>query len=111
LKNLKALKVVATASGIIAILSALYPFGLKLLLKNLSVQDNGNIDAASSGEPWFPSGIRQIADWIVSPLYRAGDNKLFKHKHLKQLFSGYGFSITAVYKKGFMQIIKGEKIG
>ena len=61
------------------------------------------------GEPWFPFGIRQITDWIVSPLIKAGDNKLFSHRRLKTLFSDNGFIITEIYKKGTKQIIKGRK--
>jgi len=61
------------------------------------------------GEPWYPFGLRQFADWIVLPLLRAGDNKLFSHKRLIRFFTDYGFSITEVYKKGSMQIIKGRK--
>ena len=61
------------------------------------------------GEPWFPFGIRQITDWIVSPLIKAGDNKLFNHRRLKTLFNDKGFTITEIYKKGTKQIIKGRK--
>jgi len=62
------------------------------------------------GEPWFPFGVRHFVDWIVSPLIRAGDNKIFTHKRLKQLFLDYGFAVTEIHKKGFMQIVKGRKI-
>ena len=61
------------------------------------------------GELWFPFGLRQLADWVLSPLIKAGDNKLFSHTRLKRLFAGHGFSITEIYKKGTMQIIKGRK--
>jgi ubiquinone/menaquinone biosynthesis C-methylase UbiE len=62
------------------------------------------------GDPWFPFGIRQIADWIVSPLLKAGDNKIFSHKRLKGLFTDGGFAITDIYKKGSIQIIMGRKL-
>jgi ubiquinone/menaquinone biosynthesis C-methylase UbiE len=62
------------------------------------------------GDPWFPFGVRHFADWVVSPLLKAGDNKIFSHKRLKGLFIDTGFSITEVYKKGSMQVIKGRKL-
>ena len=62
------------------------------------------------GEPCFPFVINKFTDWIISPLLKAGDNKLFSHKRLKRLFADNGFSIDEVYKKHFMQIIKGRKI-
>ena len=62
------------------------------------------------GEPWFPVVARQFVDWVVSPLIKAGDNKVFSHKRLKGLFIGGGFSIAGIYRKGSMQIIKGRKI-
>jgi ubiquinone/menaquinone biosynthesis C-methylase UbiE len=61
------------------------------------------------GDPWFPFGVRQIFDWVVSPLIKSGDNKIFSHKRLKELFIGNGFSIMELYKKGSIQIIKGRK--
>jgi ubiquinone/menaquinone biosynthesis C-methylase UbiE len=61
------------------------------------------------GEPCFPFIIRKITDWIVSPLIKAGDNKLFSHKRLKSLFTDNGFDIVEIHKKGTMQIIKGSK--
>jgi ubiquinone/menaquinone biosynthesis C-methylase UbiE len=61
------------------------------------------------GEPWYPFGLRQLADWVVSPLLKAGDNKIFSHKRLKQFFTDFGFAITETYKKGTMQIVMGEK--
>ena len=63
------------------------------------------------GEPCFPLVIRKLADWIISPLLKAGDNKLFGHKRLKRLFEDNGFLIVEIYKKGFKQIIKGRKLG
>jgi len=61
------------------------------------------------GEPSLPLVIRKLTDWIVSPLIKAGDNKLFSHKRLKSLFSDYGFTLDEAYKESFMQIIKGRK--
>ena len=61
------------------------------------------------GEPCFPLVIRKITDWIVSPLIKAGDNKLFSHKRLIRLFTNNGFSIVEVYNKEFKQIVKGKK--
>ncbi|MDR2720140.1 MAG: class I SAM-dependent methyltransferase [Nitrososphaerota archaeon] len=61
------------------------------------------------GEPWFPWGVRQLTNWIVSPLIKAGDNKLFSHEKLKHLFTDNGFEIMEIYKKGTIQIIKGRK--
>jgi ubiquinone/menaquinone biosynthesis C-methylase UbiE len=34
------------------------------------------------GEPWLPIIVRQLGDWVVSPLLRAGDNNIFSHKRL-----------------------------
>jgi ubiquinone/menaquinone biosynthesis C-methylase UbiE len=62
------------------------------------------------GEPWFPFGLRQFNDWFVSPLIRAGDNKLFSHKTLKRLFTDNGFEIIEIYKKNIIQVIKGRKL-
>ena len=61
-------------------------------------------------EPWLPFGIRHITDWIVSPLLRAGDNKIFSHKRLKRLVTCGGFEITEIYRKELIQIIKARKI-
>ncbi|MCL2678865.1 MAG: class I SAM-dependent methyltransferase [Dehalococcoidia bacterium] len=61
------------------------------------------------GEPCFPFIIRKITDWIISPLLKAGDNKLFSHRGLKELFTSNGFSIVEVCNKEFKQIIKGGK--
>jgi ubiquinone/menaquinone biosynthesis C-methylase UbiE len=61
------------------------------------------------GDPWFPIVARQIVDWVVSPLIKAGDNKIFSHKRLKQYFTGNSFLITDIYKQGSIQIIKGKK--
>jgi len=60
------------------------------------------------GEPCFPFLIRKFTDWVISPLLRAGDNKLFSHRRLKKLFIDNDFFIADVYKKGFKQIIKGK---
>jgi len=62
------------------------------------------------GDPWFPFGVKHFADWVVSPLLKAGDNKIFSHNRLKGLFIGNGFSVTEVYRKGSMQIVKGRKL-
>ncbi|MCL2675943.1 MAG: class I SAM-dependent methyltransferase [Firmicutes bacterium] len=48
------------------------------------------------GEPWFPWGLRHITDWIFTPLIRAGDNKIFSHKRLKQLVTDNGFEIAGM---------------
>ena len=61
------------------------------------------------GDPWFPFGAKQFAEHIVFPLLKAGDNLLFSHKKLKALFIRNGFTITEIYKKGSVQIIKGRK--
>jgi 2-polyprenyl-3-methyl-5-hydroxy-6-metoxy-1,4-benzoquinol methylase len=61
------------------------------------------------GEPWFPWGLRQLTDWIVSPLLRAGDNRIFSHKRLQQLAVSNGFEIVEFYKNDFKQIIKAKK--
>jgi ubiquinone/menaquinone biosynthesis C-methylase UbiE len=62
------------------------------------------------GEPCFPLFIRKIMNWIVSPLIKAGDNKLFSQKQLKRLFENSNFSIINAYKKGVTLIIKARKI-
>jgi len=62
------------------------------------------------GEPWFPFGVRHFFDWIISPILKAGDNKIFSHKRLQKLFINSGFSIVEIYKKGKIQIIKGRKL-
>jgi len=62
------------------------------------------------GEPWNPFPIKQIMDYILSPLLRAGDNKTFSRKRLHRLFDESGFSILPdSYEKEFMQIIKARK--
>ncbi|MCL2135811.1 MAG: class I SAM-dependent methyltransferase [Candidatus Bathyarchaeota archaeon] len=61
------------------------------------------------GEPWLPWGIRQITDWIVSPLMKSGDNKIFSHQRLQQLIVSNGFEIVEFYKNDFKQIIKARK--
>ena len=60
-------------------------------------------------ELWQPFIIKQIVDYILSPLLRAGDNKLFSRKQLNRLFNNHGFSIIDRYDKEFMQIIKAKK--
>ncbi|MCL2518471.1 MAG: class I SAM-dependent methyltransferase, partial [Oscillospiraceae bacterium] len=60
------------------------------------------------GEPWYPFILRQIANYILLPLIKAGDNKIFSHKTLRQYFTEYGFTITNIYKKGIIQIIRGD---
>jgi len=62
------------------------------------------------GEPCFPIIARLFTDWIISPLLKAGDNKLFSHKKLKGFFIENGFEITQVHKKGIIQIVTGQKI-
>jgi len=62
------------------------------------------------GEPWYPIIIKQFADWIILPLLRMGDNKIFSHKRLKRLVTDGGFEITAIYKRGNLQIIKARKV-
>jgi ubiquinone/menaquinone biosynthesis C-methylase UbiE len=61
------------------------------------------------GEPWYPFPIKQFGDLIL-PLLQAGDNKLFTHNTLKRFYKNYGFSIKQIYKRGFMQIISGNKL-
>ena len=70
------------------------------------LKTNGTLIVA---EIWMPFGVRHIFN-LLSPLYRAGDNKLFSHKRLKKFFADNGFRITEIYKKGTMQIVKGSKI-
>jgi len=70
------------------------------------LKQNGTLIVA---EPWFPFGLRHFFDYVISPLLRAGDNKLFSHGRLKQLFLDNGFSLTDIYKKGFMQVLKAKK--
>ena len=63
------------------------------------------------GEPWLPFPLKQMADYILSPLLRAGDNKTFTKKRLHRLFNENGFSIMPdSYEKDFMQIIKAKKV-
>ncbi|MDR2204386.1 MAG: hypothetical protein LBE76_08895 [Nitrososphaerota archaeon] len=54
-------------------------------------------------------GLRQLTDYIVSPLIRAGDNRIFSHQRLQQLVVSNGFEIVEVYKNDFKQIIKARK--
>jgi ubiquinone/menaquinone biosynthesis C-methylase UbiE len=61
------------------------------------------------GEPWMPIIARQITNYIVSPLLKAGDNKIFTHKRFKSFFTDNGFTIRYIYKKEFKQIIVAEK--
>jgi Methylase involved in ubiquinone/menaquinone biosynthesis len=61
------------------------------------------------GEPQFPFIIRKLTDWIVSPLLKAGDNKLFSHKRLVEFFAANEFQIIEIENKDFKQIIKGLK--
>lgn len=58
----------------------------------------------------LPVVIRQLFNWIFSPLYNAGDNKIFSHRKLKKLTQKHGFEIAYTYKKGTMQIVCGKKI-
>ena len=63
------------------------------------------------GEPWNPFPIKQIMDYILSPLIRAGDNKTFTRRRLHRLFNENGFTILQdSYEKDFMQVIKARKI-
>lgn len=61
------------------------------------------------GELWYPVVIKQFVDWMVLPLLRAGDNKLFSHKKLKRMAVNNGFSLGRIYKKGSVQIVKARK--
>ncbi|MDR2901396.1 MAG: class I SAM-dependent methyltransferase [Treponema sp.] len=61
-------------------------------------------------EIWIPAIIRQIANMIILPLYRAGDNTLFSRKMLKRLATNNQFEVIETYRKGFIQIIKARKI-
>jgi ubiquinone/menaquinone biosynthesis C-methylase UbiE len=60
-------------------------------------------------EPWLPIGVSQLADYVISPLLKAGDNKVFSHKKLKNLFTANKFTLENIYKKGIMQIVTGKK--
>jgi ubiquinone/menaquinone biosynthesis C-methylase UbiE len=61
------------------------------------------------GEPWNPFPIKQMMDYILSPLLRAGDNKTFTKKRLHRLFEESGFAILPdSYEGDFMQIIKAK---
>jgi ubiquinone/menaquinone biosynthesis C-methylase UbiE len=62
------------------------------------------------GEPWLPWGIRQLTDWIVSPLIKSGDNKIFSKQQLQHLAINNGFENVEFYKKNFKQIIKARKL-
>lgn len=63
------------------------------------------------GEPWNPFPIKQLLDYVVSPLLRAGDNKTFTRKRLHKLFVENGFEISKdSYEREYMQVIKGRKI-
>jgi ubiquinone/menaquinone biosynthesis C-methylase UbiE len=61
------------------------------------------------GDPWMPIIARQVTNFIVAPLLKAGDNKIFTHKRFKSFFTDNGFTIKTIYKKGFKQIILAEK--
>jgi len=62
------------------------------------------------GEPWSPFPIKQLVDYILSPLLKAGDNKTFTRKRLHRLLEENGFTILPdSYEKDFMQIIKARK--
>ena len=59
------------------------------------------------GEPWNPFPIKQLMDYILSPLLRAGDNKTFTRKRLRRLFNKNCFTILPdSYEKEYMQVIK-----
>jgi ubiquinone/menaquinone biosynthesis C-methylase UbiE len=61
------------------------------------------------GEPWMPVVVRQVTDAIISPLLKAGDNKLFSHKRFQSFFTDHGFTIETVFRKEFKQIITAKK--
>ena len=62
------------------------------------------------GEPWNPFPIKQLMDYILSPLLRAGDNKTFTRKRLRRLFEENVFIILPdSYERDFMQVIKAKK--
>jgi ubiquinone/menaquinone biosynthesis C-methylase UbiE len=58
----------------------------------------------------MPLILKPFFDYIFSPLYRAGDNKLFTAHKLKNLVTINGFVIKKFYKKGLMQIICATRI-
>jgi ubiquinone/menaquinone biosynthesis C-methylase UbiE len=60
------------------------------------------------GDPWMPIIARQVTNFIVAPLLKAGDNKIFTHKRFKSFFTDNGFTIKTIYKKEFKQIILAE---
>jgi hypothetical protein len=57
----------------------------------------------------MPIIARQVTNYIVAPLLKAGDNKIFTHKRFKSFFTDNDFTIKTIYKKGFKQIIVAEK--
>ena len=61
-------------------------------------------------EPWYPFGLKQIADCILLPRLQAGANKLFSHRQLRQMFTGNGFSISGAYRKDDMQLVQGLRL-
>ncbi|MCL2369877.1 MAG: class I SAM-dependent methyltransferase [Firmicutes bacterium] len=61
------------------------------------------------GELWYPAVVKQFVDWIILPLLRAGDNKLFSHGKLKRMATDNGFSLGRIYKKGSVQIVEAIK--
>jgi len=71
------------------------------------LKPNGKLIVA---EPNYPPVIKQIADYVVLPLLRAGDNKLFTHRKLTKLFVNNNFALTQTIKKNMKQIIIGEAI-
>jgi len=62
------------------------------------------------GEPWNPFPVKQLMDYVLSPLLRAGDNKTFTRKRLRGLFKQNGFDIFPdSFERDFMQVIKARK--
>ena len=62
------------------------------------------------GEPWNPFPVKQLMDYVLSPLLRAGDNKTFTRKRLRVLFEQSGFDILPdSFERDFMQVIKARK--
>ncbi|MDR0919030.1 MAG: class I SAM-dependent methyltransferase [Oscillospiraceae bacterium] len=61
------------------------------------------------GEPWIPPVAKPFVDYIFSPLLKAGDNKVFSHKKLKNFLTKNNFSLQYFKRKGIMQIVSGKK--
>ena len=70
------------------------------------LKPNGKLVVA---DIYFNAFLRPFFNYVFSPLYRAGDNKLIGHKKLKRFYLENGFAIKETFKKGVKQIVVGEK--